>query len=567
MKYIIFFPIFISIFILSYSQTETSYWHKNELYFSFNAQKETVKQLAKFLSIDDVKAINQSKKYTVTAYANPKTFAKFKTYNISYQAHTHPGIMPIEPKMHNIHNKDNYNYTTYPTYDIYINLMNEFATQYPDICKLVDLGESVDGRKILFLKISDNINTNEAEPRVMYSSTMHGDETPPYVLMLRFIDYLLSNYNQKPKITQLINNLEIWINPLANPDGTYANGNNTVSGARRFNFNGVDLNRNFPDFTAGTNPDGNNWQPENIIIMHLTDSLHFVLSANMHTGAEVINYPWDTQSILPADNNWWCMASKTYADTTIAYSHSGYLQGVRTSGYVNGYEWYTMNGSKQDFMNYYRSCREVTFELCNNKNPSDTILEYLWHYNYRSFITYLEQANYGIHGIVTDSLTGNPLKAKIYINAYDFDSSHIYSELPYGDYYRPIYMGNYTATFSCPGYYSKSISNIQVDSAQKTTLNVQLVPIHTESIIKDAQQPQLYIHPNPIINNIITINNPKNLTIKKIEVLSTGGKLLKSKIINNNNSQVSISYNNTNKLFYVTVFYANNQTITKLLMK
>lgn len=64
--------------------------------------------------------------------------------------------------------------------------------------------------------------------------------------MLRLIDTLLSSYGTDQRLTNLINNLEIWICPDTNPDGTYYGGNNSVSGARRYNYNGYDLNRNFP---------------------------------------------------------------------------------------------------------------------------------------------------------------------------------------------------------------------------------------------------------------------------------------------------------------------------------
>jgi len=50
----------------------------------------------------------------------------------------------------------------------------------------------------------------------MYTSSMHGDELTGYVLMLRLIDSLLSTYGTNPRVTNLVNNFEIWINPLAN---------------------------------------------------------------------------------------------------------------------------------------------------------------------------------------------------------------------------------------------------------------------------------------------------------------------------------------------------------------
>ncbi|MCK7536337.1 MAG: hypothetical protein MZV63_37830 [Marinilabiliales bacterium] len=84
------------------------------------------------------------------------------------------------------------------------------------------------------------------EPEVFYTSTIHGDETAGFILMLRLADYLLKNYNTDSRVKDLVDNLEIWINPLANPDGTYRSGNYIISPVR-FNANGYDLNRNFPD--------------------------------------------------------------------------------------------------------------------------------------------------------------------------------------------------------------------------------------------------------------------------------------------------------------------------------
>ncbi len=59
-------------------------------------------------------------------------------------------------------------------------------------------------------------------------------------------------------------------------------------------------------------------------------------------------------------------------------------------------------------------------------------------YNYRSFLNYIKQAAYGIRVIVTDLFSGEPLEAKIEIPDHFMDNSHVFSELPHGDYYCPI---------------------------------------------------------------------------------------------------------------------------------
>ncbi len=164
----------------------------------------------------------------------------------------------------------------------------------------------------------------------------------------------------------MINNIDIWINPLANPDGTYAGGNNSVNGAQRYNANYVDLNRNYRDPADGPHPDGEEWQPETVAFMNFAEDRDFVMSANFHGGTEVINYPWDTWSRFAADDEWWQLVSHEYADTCQAHSPSNYMNEF-DDGITNGYAWYRITGGRQDYMNYFQQCREVTMEISDVK--------------------------------------------------------------------------------------------------------------------------------------------------------------------------------------------------------
>jgi len=224
-----------------------------------------------------------------------------------------------------------------------VSFMTGFASAYPDLCRLDTVGTTIQGRLILVVRISKNVNTEEAEPQFLYTSSIHGDETAGYVMMLHLADYLLSNYGIDSNVTRMVNSTEIFINPLANPDGTYHGGNNTVSGAIRYNANYIDLNRNFPDPKVGQHPDGNAWQPETIEWMDYATKNHFTMSINFHGGEEVFNYPWDTWSKLTADDNWWQLVAREYADTVHQYAPAGYFTDL-VNGVTNGYAWYEVNG-------------------------------------------------------------------------------------------------------------------------------------------------------------------------------------------------------------------------------
>jgi hypothetical protein len=351
------------------------------------------------------------------------------------------------------------------------------------------IGTSVDGRLVMVLKISDNCRADEPEPETFYSSTIHGNETGGFVLMLRLADYLLSNYPDNGRVRNLVDKLQIWINPLANPDGTYNNGDYIESPVRN-NANGYDLNRNYPD------PDGpfTVRQKETLDMMEFMSGHRFVISANFHSGVEVVNYPWDRWQRRHADDEWFYQISRAWADTVHIYSRKGYMDYL-DNGVTNGYDWYLVYGGRQDYVTYSLYGREVTVELDTNYITPAEDLSDLWEFNKRSLLGYLENALYGIHGKVLDILTDEPVSAKVFIEGYDKDNSHTYSDSLTGDFIRLLSPGSYNITFSADGYLSKKVPYISVLQDTETSIEVRLTPY---TIRIDSISPgRILFFPNP----------------------------------------------------------------------
>jgi hypothetical protein len=452
---------------------------QGEIYFKFLLGPEVrLDTLTRIISIDNVSH------GVVWAYANRDEYPKFLNFNIKHTVLPSPGTLltDAELNMGNIQrNSDNMTiWNFFPTYAQYLTFMSGWASTYPAICKLDTIGISARGHLLLALKISDSVNYDRGAPQVFMTSSIHGDETTGYIMMMHLIDSLLNGYGTVTRITNLVNKTQIFINPLANPDGTYYASDNTVVGSIRGNGNRIDMNRNYPDPRAGQHPDGYMWQPETMAMMEYSDRHRFSMSMNFHGGAEVVNYPWDTWNSsqkITADDSWWQWVSHEYADSAQFYGPPGYFTGVTASGVSNGGDWYIITGGRQDFHNYFRHDREVTLEISLTKNVAASTLLGFWNYNKRSLLNYIEQASYGINGKVYDSITYAPIGAKVFVNSHDVDSSWIYSALPSGWYFRNIDNGTWSITYSAPGYYPRTVSSLTSTRYAVNRQNIKLRPI------------------------------------------------------------------------------------------
>ena len=490
---------------------------RGEVYFSFQLNDLTqIPEFSKTISISSIKG------NTVYAYANRKEFSGFSNKNSDFTVLTAPS--ELYPVQMSSDPKQVLTWNYYPTYNAYETLMINFAADHPAICKLITIATLASGRKILALRISDNVNTEENEPEFLYTSSIHGDELTGAILMLHLADYLLSGYGTDTRITKMVNNFDIVICPLANPDGTYKGGNSTVNGATRYNANSVDLNRNYPDPQAGQHPDGNATQPETVAFMNFAAQNTFTMSVNFHGGSEVVNYPWDTWAKVSADDTWWKYVCKEYADTVHHNSPVGYMT-LYPSGITNGYAWYQITGGRQDYMNYYQHCREATIELSDTKllTVASQLVDH-WNYNYRSLLNYIEQSGYGLHGLVTDSLSGAPLQAKVFTN-FDKDSSNVNTDPQVGDYHRPLKAGSYNVTYSASGYLSKTIT-VQVSDRQTTIRNVKLLKGTLSTNTLASEKSVIKIYPNPVTDGITIIEaqNP----VQKLLVKDMNGRIVYS---------------------------------------
>ncbi len=362
-------------------------------------------------------------------------------------------------------------------YHSYTSLTNEllaYAGDHPAIARLVTLGASVSNRQLWALLITDNPDEEEDEPEFKYVSTMHGDEPVGTEMCHYLIDRLLTAYGTDSRVTDLVNETEIWIVPLMNPDG--------LESGSRFNANGIDLNRAFPDFPVdyvGTFHDGDplddaGRQPEVARILRWTADRRFVLSANFHTGAVVVNYLYDHIPGIPTGVDAPTPDNALIRALSLEYStHNPPMFASLTfpNGVSNGSEWYSITGGMQDWHYRYMGCIDATIELAVPKKPSQSLLPIYWANNEESMLSYLEAVHRGIRGIVTDADTGLPLDARITIQG---NLQPVFTDPDVGDYYRLLLPGAYTVVVEVPGYFTQTIPGVVVSAGSATRVDVEM---------------------------------------------------------------------------------------------
>ncbi len=248
----------------------------------------------------------------------------------------------------------------YRTLDEIVLAMDSIANQNPLIVRTKwSIGNSLEGRPIYVMKISDNPLVDESETELYYYAAHHAREVITPEVLIYFMRYLTNNYLSNPQVTYLVNNRELFFSPCMNPDGYFHNEFTDPDGGgdwrknRRNNGNGtwgVDLNRNygyqwgFDD--EGSSPTGSSEtyrgsgpfsEPETQVEKTFIESRNFAITLSLHSYGNYFLYPWGYDRIFTPDNE----IFSRMADSIAAMA-----------GYTVGPPWqllYPVNGSSDDW--------------------------------------------------------------------------------------------------------------------------------------------------------------------------------------------------------------------------
>ncbi|MBU0685101.1 MAG: M14 family zinc carboxypeptidase [Thermoplasmatota archaeon] len=205
-------------------------------------------------------------------------------------------------------------------------------SKYPDISKVYDIGNSWEknqgtaDRDILAIKISDNVAVDENEPEVLIVGLHHAREWTTSELALAIAENLTAKYQNDSRLSWLVDNREIWIVPIVNPDGLdYAletdqwwRKNRHLNGDGSY---GVDLNRNYGGSMNGDSAGA--WggagsshvpsnevycglgpfsEPETQAVRDLVLARNFTLMLDYHSFGDLVMWPWGYNANKTADD-------------------------------------------------------------------------------------------------------------------------------------------------------------------------------------------------------------------------------------------------------------------------
>jgi len=413
--------------------------------------------------------------------------------------------------------------TGYRSYDEMLTELQNLETDHPDIISLTDIGDSrgkvylENGNNnyagydndIWCVKLSDNVNTNEDEPNIIFDGEHHAREPISLEQVMLILNHLVDNYGDDPLVTNWVDNLQIWFIPLVNPDGhkivwdgTDTNwrknirdndGNDQISWGGGWSYpDGVDPNRNYgPEQWfggAGTGPPSDQTyngpypfsEPGPAALRDLLQEHKFALGMSYHSYSELIMWPlgFSASCVAPDD------AALAEFGQTMAATGPALYGGNYNPQQTN--DLYPCSGTTTDFGYGVERVFYYITELATEFIPPAATMQTIINDNLSAALLMLDRVfTETITGVVTDTNTGDPVVANVFIPAiddYGTEIEPVRSGDDYGRYYRMLQEGTYDMEFSAFGYQPTTVNDVEVTDDEQTIVNVELEPASTVDV-------------------------------------------------------------------------------------
>ncbi|OUC41027.1 putative zinc carboxypeptidase [Trichinella nativa] len=348
------------------------------------------------------------------------------------------------------------------------------SRQYPNQLHQFYIGKSVYDQEIVGVAVSAQYPEQHISlrPNILFTANIHGNEPVGREILLKLVTYALENFGKDPLITQLLNETRLLVIPTLNPDGFDVSTLGDCYGVEgRTNANGFDLNRNYPNIWKTTN-DAKKYQPETLAFMAWVEKIPVVLSMDIHGGSLVhlaLSYSHSNLRMSQNSETWCPLDSERFKD-----------------GITNGANWYSIEGSLQDYMYSMRGSMALTLEMSCCKYPNPEILKTIWNENLPSLLQFWKQVLTGIKGIVRNADSAAPIEATLKIVGRDIG----FKTTKNGEFYRILLPGKYRLIVDAPLFKPSVVDFVLTEQIPYVELNISMFVGQIEKDVKTVYTDQ-----------------------------------------------------------------------------
>jgi len=367
-------------------------------------------------------------------------------------------------------------------------LLQKYARDFPTKAHLYSAGKSVENRELWVIALADSKPDEyvSMRPEAKYVGNMHGNEALGKEILMHLIDEMLFNPRSDPAIDYVMQNTRTHVMVSMNPDGFERGVEGQCQGLTgRYNANGYDLNRNFPDLFEKNEV---TLQPETLAVMNWIENNNFIISANLHGGEVVANYPYDNLAVhsgmntasLTTDQDVFMNMALNYSMNHKNMRFSPCGMETFTNGITNGAAWYKLKGGMQDYNYWKYGVAEITLEVSCCKYPPAYELQKHWEDNRDALVEFLKIANTGVRGTIR--LHGEAQLPAAHVTVRINDREPYFKTNDRGEFYRVLMPGNYSmqVMLNCSPFYTL---NFRVSPSTRLTQLDILIPEQQSQIV------------------------------------------------------------------------------------